>query len=673
MIFKILPVALIAASLSAAEPAPQIRVELIERMPEVPQPFNVIDWKARARRFDSIAFDAETSGRILPLVALRNDPVNIAAPSFEMPSYAGGEVYRGEAICTIAAVLSGSLAGIDKTTDRKQDWVRMSQEWFGPEHVVLNGPHGGSGGSFWYDILPGVIFSQLADRYPNVPGMTNDLLIMAGRWREAVDRMRGPDGLANFNYTGFALRDMTPRLNDRWREPDAAAGIGWIEYAAWKKSGDTNFLNAATACMDFLERRPATDASPLYECLLYYAPALAARMNAECGRHYDVAKLMNWCFSENKTNAAARPGWGILCDKFGDTDCHGLQGSTTDDGGYAFAMNTFQAAAAIAPLARYDARYARAIGKWMLNVANNARLFYPDALPDDQQSCPQIRKESRDAICYEGLRKLGLVLGIPATETYETGARIWAFDAPAWATNGRIHTSSIAAKIPHALVFSTSTSTNGPWRKLFSVPHESYKPGQKAYGGSYVPDIPAGGKIFFKLDANPKLVTNEAARLQLVSSTSVEIYMNWLSPKSPFAMGDAMRKPGKTKTDLAMYGAAHVGYLAALVDRTTADHVLQIDLLATDFFHGPAYPTFLYFNPDPEPRTIRVIVGGLPHDLYDTVARDFVGRGVKDAAEVSIPAHSARIIVIAPANGTVTHDEHRTLINGVVVDFGQAI
>ena len=58
----------------------------------------------------------------------------------------------------------------------------------------------------------------------------------------------------------------------------------------------------------------------------------------------------------------------------------GLVGSTTDGEGYAFAMNTFQWAGALTPVARYDTRYAHDIGKWMLNLANAARLFYPGSL-----------------------------------------------------------------------------------------------------------------------------------------------------------------------------------------------------------------------------------------------------------------------------------------------------
>ena len=70
-------------------------------------------------------------------------------------------------------------------------------------------------------------------------------------------------------------------------------------------------------------------------------------------------------------------------------------------------MNTCVQAGTLVPLARYDTRYARAIGKWLLNLANAARLFYPGELPPghgssefwtgDPQSSPM-----KDAVCLAG-------------------------------------------------------------------------------------------------------------------------------------------------------------------------------------------------------------------------------------------------------------------------------
>ena len=70
-------------------------------------------------------------------------------------------------------------------------------------------------------------------------------------------------------------------------------------------------------------------------------------------------------------------------------------------------MNTFQATAALAPLPRYDARFARAVGKYILNAANTSRLFYANGLPPENQTCYDQRSSTRNVVAYEGLRKTG--------------------------------------------------------------------------------------------------------------------------------------------------------------------------------------------------------------------------------------------------------------------------
>ena len=49
---------------------PQIRVTRVERMPNIPQPFHVRDWRKVARGFDRLAFDLKAAGEHLPLVWL---------------------------------------------------------------------------------------------------------------------------------------------------------------------------------------------------------------------------------------------------------------------------------------------------------------------------------------------------------------------------------------------------------------------------------------------------------------------------------------------------------------------------------------------------------------------------------------------------------------------------
>ncbi|MBP3962823.1 hypothetical protein [Paenibacillus lignilyticus] len=172
-----------------------------------------------------------------------------------------------------------------------------------------------------------------------------------------------------------------------------------LQYWAYKKIGTANYLNAAKWSMNFLQNQTS---NPSYEALEYWGPLLASRLNAEQGGNYDVTKLMNWAFD---TNSGHRPSWGGLKGSFGSYAMDGLMGSNNDNGGnYAFAMNTFAAAMGIVPVARYDQRYARAIGKWMLNAASNARLYYGDQVRATLQDSAFWTGDPNHGIPYEGLR-----------------------------------------------------------------------------------------------------------------------------------------------------------------------------------------------------------------------------------------------------------------------------
>ena len=70
---------------------------------------------------------------------------------------------------------------------------------------------------------------------------------------------------------------------------------------------------------------------------------------------------------------------------------HGLIGSVYPNYEYAFAMNTFQAVGIMAPIARYEDKFARDLAKWILNVSSNSRYFYPDAWSPEQHQASMPR------------------------------------------------------------------------------------------------------------------------------------------------------------------------------------------------------------------------------------------------------------------------------------------
>ena len=675
-------------------------------MAQLPEPYRLRDWAKVTRDYLDILLDFEARGEHLPLIEWKDDRHQVV----RMPSFVGGP-REPESINLFAALVSGELIGLDMTRFRGRDWLALTEPFFASEDgVYLNRPGATSGDSFWYDTLPNVLYFQLCDLTPDDPGRRERLLRIARRWADgsrALVPKGSPTGLPDFNFTGLQLRTMKGNYHGNRIEPEGGAAIAWMEYMAYVRSGDRSLLDAADVAIRALEGRPEAE-NPLYEVLLPYGVIAAARMNAEQGYGHDVARLLDWCFAA-KGAPQARPWWGVISGRWGGLGVDGLVGSVRDGEGYAFAMNTFQYAATLAPLARYDDRYAADLGKWLLNLTNASRLFYANFQDAEHQSCDDWAKlhDPKAAVAYEGLRhwKRGasiaradgpttrgrLVSGDfaathlwreapPLLEVFEEGAEglehTWEFDLPdsedRWLTIAAIRASTDRSDDPFR--FSYAIQPDGPYTEVFRV------------SGASHPDaveIPDGlrGRLYVKVEGRGAVEgSSKPDRLEVDA-----LAISYPSGVSPFAQGDAvvayitakedqkvpvvLYRPTSAATDFGLYGSSCVGYLGGIVGATNVERILQVDLLRTDFFHAKAYPTFLYYNPYPEAKAVSVEVGPEAVDLYDAVAGDFVRRGVKEAVEVDIPPTSARVLVRTPAGGTIRRDGAKTLVNDVVVDY----
>jgi len=539
---------LILLFFSASLTAQQISINRIEQMPNIPQPYLMRDWKQVAQNYDSLVFDVNLSGEYLPLVAINESGVNY--PNHEsaaMVTYVGKTLgTSAEGINYMPAIIGATLAGIDKSNQFGHNWVLMSEDFFNrrlDENIYLNNYSASSGSDWWYETMPNIFFYQLNDLYPNTGEYNNQFQTVANRWLEAVKYMGGnstPWQVPYMNYRAWDMKQMVP-LTEGVKQPEAAGAIAWILYNAYVETQNKDYLIGAEWVLEFLSDR---NENPSYEIQLPYGIYVAARMNAEIGTNYDIEKMLNWSFDRGNLR-----GWGTIVGKWGDYDCSGLIGEANDNGNdYAFIMNGFQHASALVPLIRYDERYADAIGKWMLNLANASRLFYPGFLPADQQ------------------------------------------DGEEWAIN------------------------NDPQN---TIAHEAMK--------------------------------------------------ETLNNKSPFATGDALRN-NWAPTNLALYGASHVGYFGGIISTTNVEAVLKLDLCKTDFYSN-TYPSFLLWNPYDFTTTVSLNVGEEEVDVYNSIENAFILNGVSGTVDISIPANKSVLLVYIPVNAEITYDYKKTLANSIVIDF----
>lgn len=393
----------------------QESIDRIEQMPNLPQPLKIIDWKKKALQFDSLVFNFNNTTPFGPLIWLDSAGRNFNQVTYGLYTVIGdvrqgSKNYNGEfheALTSFQSLISAGLLGIDKTNQDGYNYVKMSQNYFNSAtgwNIMMNNTNpevamagGGYGRDWWYDVYPNVLYYAVADLFPQVENTEFIQRSIAEKFYKADSVLKG-----NYDYSYFDYAQMKGMSNNIPQQQDAAGGHSWVMYSAWEKFGDKRYLEGAKSATEALLNQ---EESRFYEILLPFGAYTAARLNAEEGTNYDVKKLLEWTF-DGCQSKDGRYGWGVIAEKWGDMDVHGLQGSITDGGGYGFFMNSVAMAWPLVPMVKYEPKFARAIGKYMLNAVNASRLFYPDQVADDHQVLAKKKDIVNGIIGYEGVRKI---------------------------------------------------------------------------------------------------------------------------------------------------------------------------------------------------------------------------------------------------------------------------
>lgn len=395
-------------------PVSQVAIPRVETMPNIPSPLKIIHWKDKAIDFDAYAFDFQSQFPAGTVIWLDNSQRNIPQQTFGIYTAIddvrqGAKANNGEfheSLNSMAAIMGAGLVGIDKTNQNGLNYVKMLQNYFNTDNgwgIMMNNTSpkvallgGGYGRDWWYDILPNALYYAVSDIFPNVEGADEILHQIAEKFVAADSILNG-----NYDYSYFDYYQMKGMVNHIPLQQDAAGGHAYVLYLAYRKFGDPRYLNRAISALKVLENQKE---SRFYEILLPLGVFTAAAINAESGTKFDIAKMLDWVF-DGCTDPKGRYGWGVIAERWGDYDVHGLQGSITDGGGYAFLMNSIKLAWPFVPMVKYQPQYARAIGKWMLNNVNACRLFFPDQIDNRHQWLPELKEITKGVVAYEGLRK----------------------------------------------------------------------------------------------------------------------------------------------------------------------------------------------------------------------------------------------------------------------------
>lgn len=541
----------------------QIPLTRIDSMPNLPEPFKVMDFKDIAKRYDALVFDETQTGEYWPLIWSDNSSKNFDQETFGIYTAMGDlrqgkEHYDGifhESLATIGSVFGASLVGIDKSSQKGKNYVSMLKNYFNSDtkwNIMMNNTcpevallGGGYARDWWYDVYPNMLFYGVADLYPNEKDFEMMQRSIADKFYEADVVLAG-----NYDYTFFDYSTLKPNKSWICSQQDAAAGHAYVLYSAYQRFKDPKYLQGAKSSLEALLNQKDNQ---FYEILMPFGAYVAARLNAEEGTNYDYTKILDWTFNGDPM---CREGWGVLLDNWNGYDVSGLMGSTTHNGGFAFMMNTYDAMWPLVPMIRYDQRYANTIGKWMLNASNAMKFFYPYEIADNHQTIPDAKKHTKGVIAYEGL----------------------------------------------------------------------------------------------------------------IKKSHLDNYQNI---EAPVAIGDGPHwvKGNPDVSQFSVYGSGHVGIAGSIISKTNIDNILQLDLLATDFYSKKEFPTYLYYNPNPESKSVNIEVGNNKVKIYDAIKRVFIGNKITNSFSFNIEKEQSAMLVIVPQDAVVSEANGKLLANGVVIDY----
>jgi hypothetical protein len=348
-----------------------------------------------------------------------------------------------------------------------------------------------------------------------------------------------------------------------------------------------------------------------------------------------------------------------------------LVGSIREENPYAFAMNTFNMANSLVPLVKYDERFAKAVGKWMLNASNSARLFYANSLPEYHQTDYMWAQKYDPCSCiaYEGLQKThtecnrivedvetsyGRVVDGSYHDTYFTNNKYQIFEEQnidgndklrhIWKANltpSNDYKLNVVGKCDsnEAFIISCASTINGPYNPLLKIDSSSVQ-------GLSAPVNSDSSVLFIELE-------DSAATNSLSKCFIDDVYIISETGSSPYITGDA-KSNNWAKTNLGLYGSSFAGIFGGIISKTNVEGILKLNCSATDYFCDNACQTFLFYNPHNSEKKITLqIDNGFKH-IYSVLDNTFFYKNVSGKINLVIEKDAPLLIIIIPSSCSIS-------------------
>jgi len=185
----------------------------------------------------------------------------------------------------------------------------------------------------------------------------------------------------DFNSQGYDFEKGAAFTNkDIYRQPDAVGGYSYVMLMAWKLTGKEFCLAEAKIGID---RYLGFAANPWYEVPSGAMAAMAAARLEAMGYPVNARKALGFVL-DSKAGLMATGRWG-------GREVNGLMaGFRTEPAYQAYSMESMVVLPYLLPAVRFHPELAEEVARHALNVAANLRWFYPEYLPRESQSRPDL-------------------------------------------------------------------------------------------------------------------------------------------------------------------------------------------------------------------------------------------------------------------------------------------
>ena len=185
----------------------------------------------------------------------------------------------------------------------------------------------------------------------------------------------------DFNSQGYDFaKDAAFTNQDIYRQPDAIGGYSYVMLLAWKLTGKDFCLAEAKTGID---RYLSFAANPWYEVPSGALATLAAARLEAMGYPTNAKKALGFVL-DSQASLMATGRWG-------GREVNGLMaGFRTEPAGQVYSMESMVTLPYLLPAVRFVPKLAGEVARHALNVAANLRWFYPEYLPRENQSRPDL-------------------------------------------------------------------------------------------------------------------------------------------------------------------------------------------------------------------------------------------------------------------------------------------